>query len=251
MSKKPKKEIINIEPVKTERLINFYELESFEKYKVKYDNPSYDYEKMPLKHPLRGVIVAASGGGKSTVAVQIIKEMANTFEKIYIFTRLMEPIYEWLQEQLGQRQLEVYEGLDYFNGMDLNKDFLECQTLVIFDDLVLEKDQTKIGEIYLRGRKLADNHGISILYLTQLWHKVPRIIRLNSDLVIIKKLNSNEDLRRIVSDRQFGVLTTQEMKDIYNYCIKDNFKHFLMINTVDEKNNIFRKDFDEIIEIKK
>jgi hypothetical protein len=81
--------------------------------------------------------------------VQIIKEMANTFEKIYIFTRLMEPIYEWLQEQLGQRQLEVYEGLDYFNGMDLNKDFLECQTLVIFDDLVLEKDQTKIGEIII------------------------------------------------------------------------------------------------------
>ena len=41
MSKKPKKEIINIEPVKTERLINFYELESFEKYKVKYDKILY------------------------------------------------------------------------------------------------------------------------------------------------------------------------------------------------------------------
>ena len=83
---KNKKNII--QPLHEEdKLTNFYELESFKKFQIKYDNPSYDYENMSLKHPFRGVIIAASGGGKSTVAIEIIKKMPNTFEKIYIFTR--------------------------------------------------------------------------------------------------------------------------------------------------------------------
>lgn len=244
-----KKKEINNKP--NDRLINFYELESFEKFKVKYHNPSYNYQNMNLKHPMRGSIIGASGGGKSTIAVQIIHEMKDTFEKIIIFTRQMEPLYEWLESEIGARHIEIHEGMNHLNNLNIDEDLLHVQTLIIFDDLCLEKNQKAIEELYIRGRKLCGGAGISLLYLSQSYFKIPRVVRLQSDLIILKKLNSNKDLKMIVNDHNLGELSGDDIKHMYEYCISDGFKSFLMINMTDEQNNMFRKNFDVILNIKK
>jgi ABC-type lipoprotein export system ATPase subunit len=69
---------------------NFYELDNVKKYSINYHNPRYNYEKMPLKHPMRMVICGASGSGKSNLLLNIIKLMDRTFEKMIIFTQNKE-----------------------------------------------------------------------------------------------------------------------------------------------------------------
>jgi len=57
------------------------------------------------------------------------------------------------------------------------------------------KNQSNIETLYIRGRKMAKNRGVSLLYLSQVYHKIPRPIRLQANIIILKKINSNRDIK--------------------------------------------------------
>jgi len=220
------------------------------KYIKKYHNPHYDDHM--LSHPMRLVCVGSSGAGKTQLVVHIISKMRNTFTNIYVYTKNKdEPIYEWLLDKIPSG-LTIKEGIDELPTLSKDKNGVvkgfekpDEQSLVIFDDLVLLKDQSKIEELFIRGRKIAG--GISIMYLTQSYFKVPKTIRINCTYIILKKLASTRDLNLILSDYNLGV-SKETLLEIYKYCtrIKEEFL-LLDLDAVPEQR--FRRNLLEIIDI--
>jgi len=95
--------------------------------------------------------------------------------------------------------------------------WLHQQQLLIFDDMVAEKNQKKIEEYLLRGRKIG--RGITIIYISQKYHKTPIFIRANINYLILLKISGQNDLSRILSDYTLAV-DLKDFKAIYKDATK-------------------------------
>jgi hypothetical protein len=205
---------------------NFYELIPKRK---PVHNPGY--EKHGLELPFYGLIIGGSGSGKTNVLLQFIELSSKTFTRIVICVKNSdEPLYNLLREKCPE--VEFYENgqipdIALFENDGTNK-------LIVFDDLVLEKDQSDISEYYIRGRKLQ----LTCIYLSQSYYKIPKIIRINARYIILKKLSSNKDLKLILSEYNLNY-NMEEILQLYDIATKD-FTDFLLIDT---QKNIFRKNF--------
>jgi GTPase SAR1 family protein len=219
---------------------NFYEKKEVQCYNRKYHNPNYKHHQLNI--PFRMLVIGASGSGKTNIIVNLLNYMSDTFNHIHLYTRCLdEPLYEYLRNSIDKEFLHCYEGLDHLNGIsDLNTAF-EGQNLIIFDDLVLESDQSKIEELFIRGRKLAD--GVSICYLSQSYYRIPKIIRLQANYIILRKIASARDLNMLLADSSLGV-TKEVLQEIYKSCVKKTITDFLLIDLNVDPSKSFRKNFD-------
>lgn len=153
--------------------------------------------------PFRAVEAAPSGSGKTNLCLNLIAMMDKTFHEIIVCVlSASEPLYELLAQLDG---VIFYEGgqvppLSEFekrdeNGKIMRKDKL--QRLMIFDDLVLNGSANKvIAEYYIKGRKL----GLSMLYLSQSFYQIPKVIRINSQYLILGKNLLTRDLKIIMQE---------------------------------------------------
>lgn len=224
-------------------IINFYELKKVKKFTKTGINPNY--EKHGIKVPFRALLIGSSGVGKTNLLLNIINKMAGTFNHIYIYTKATEPLYDYLTSQLSTDLLTIAYDLDSLRKFD--DDDYYGQSLVIFDDMVNEKNQQVISELYIRGRKIKG--GISLLYLTQSYFQVPKIIRIQCQYIFILKTGSNRDLKLILSE--FSLNTSpQQLIKIYNYCCNSGeFGSFMLIDLVATQNKTFRKNFKEYLNL--
>ena len=220
--------------------INFYE-KMDKKLKPVAHNPHY--KKHLIKVPFRAIIAGASGAMKTNTALNIIYAMPDTFSKIIVITRNKdEPLYNYAKERIPDMQ--IYEGLEKLP--DLDKDFDKKENaLVIFDDLVLEKNQKVIEEFAIRCRKL----GVSMMYLTQSWYKTPKIIRQNLSYIILKQIAQTSYLNRILKDYSLGV-NKDELQQLYKYATKGENEldktNFLTIDMDAKPGENFRKNLTPI-----
>lgn len=220
------------------------------KFLKKYDNPNFNAHHISV--PFRMLVVGSSGAGKTQVVCHILEKMKNTFGNIKIFTRnKSEPIYEWLEDKIPSTHLQICENLNDLPSLSKSKDGTikgfdsDLQHLVIFDDLCLEKDQSGIAEYFIRSRKIAK--GISLMYLTQSYYKVPKTIRINLNYCVIKKLACMRDLNMIMSEYNLGIEKDRMLK-IYKYCtLKKTDFLFLDLDAPPEKR--FRHNLLEVIDI--
>ena len=137
--------------------------------------------------------------------------------------------------------MKIEEGLESLPAMDtFDKDL---QHLVIFDDMVLEKNQKLMSEMYIRGRK----RGISVCYLSQSFYKIPKTIRSNCNYFVLLKLSGKRDLNLILSEFELGV-TKSELMELYDDATKEEFS-FLLVDVEAETQRKFRRNFLEIYEI--
>lgn len=251
----PRKKIMKEENVEKEEkpkeIINFYELPEVEKHKIEYINPNYNFKTMPLKHPLRMVLCGASGSGKSNILLNILEQMNDTFEKIIIFTQDKdEQLYNYLEEALLPDSFEIFEGIESV----LNYNFSELdpkQHLIIFDDMCIEseKKQEPIKQLFIRGRKMAHKHGISLIYLTQSYFQTPPIIRKQMTQLILRKINGKRDCANILRETSINA-TSKQLLDLYETCCPpDDITSFLLIDFSAPEEARFRYGLDKIVEI--
>lgn len=212
------------------------------KYLTKSHNPNYNVH--GIKVPFRMLIIGSSGSGKTQTLLNLIHNMGNTFNDIYIITKnKQEPLYEYLEDKLGKQGLTVVEGID--NAPDLDKDIdKKDQTLIIMDDLVLERNQRHLEEFFLRARK----QNCSLVYISQSYFAVPQMIRKNLTYLVIKQLANLPDLFRILREYSLGVDKKQLMK-IYEDSTKDNKQDFLLVDLDAEPKDRFRKNFNDVYDI--
>jgi len=239
----PRKKKENIEERSDEiagcGIVNFYERIP-EHFIDKVNNPNFHIHKMKI--PFRICIVAPSGSGKTNFLINLISVFSRgegTFQTITIITRNKdESLYRWL-ETLSD-QIIIKEGLN--NTPQLDKFDKEYNHLVVFDDLVLNKDLSMVEQYYIRARKL----NVSVVFLSQSFFMIPKIIRNNCNYMVLLKLSGNREVNMILSEFGLGV-TKEQLIAIYEYATREKMQP-LIIDLEADPIQRFRKGFLTIID---
>ena len=223
------------------KIINFYE-------KIPHiflndaDNPNYKFHL--IKIPFRMCVVAPSGSGKTNFLLNLIhlfsKGKNGTFATINIITANKdEPLYKWLGQV--NRQILISEGIKSTPELD-NFDKQENH-LVVWDDLILSKDLSKVVEYYIRARK----KNVSVIFLSQSFFAIPKIIRINCSYLVILKLSGERDANLIFKEFSLGI-SKDKMIELYNYATREKLES-LIIDINEQAKTKFRKGFLEILNI--
>lgn len=226
---------------------NFYKLLPK---KYKHDKPTYpNFSKIRIELPFRSLIIGASGSGKTNLLLNIISNI-NAWNKIFLIAKnTTEPLYQFLIDVIKEVELKAKTNIltvgnniddipdiDTFNPNDSN--------LLILDDLISEKESklNNINAIFIRGRK----QNLSTIFISQSYFKIPLMIRQNADYMVLKKINSSKDLKRIVSEYSLD-LSADDIMKLYKYANTGELTDFFLIDliTTDYKYK-YRKNFEPI-----
>jgi ABC-type oligopeptide transport system ATPase subunit len=227
-------------------LINFYDLKAVKEMRDDSHNPHFDETNIEI--PSRICIVGASGSGKSTCLMNFILKARNTFGHITIVTKQQEPLYDYLEKQLKGKNITIHYDL---NKLEEPKDFpnKELQNLLIFDDQIAEKNQRKIVDYFIRGRKIGA--GITCCYLSQSYYQVPKTIRAQLSYIWLVKIGQKRDLNLILADSG-GLVDKTTLMQLYTDATREKF-NFLKINlnTVDMNKKFSRNFIDFYLLVEK
>jgi ABC-type lipoprotein export system ATPase subunit len=230
-------------------LVNIYEEEAIKPFLLKSHNPNYELHYIEV--PFRMLIIGSSGSGKTLTLYNLLRAFSGTFQNIHIIAKSIdEPIYKYIEDRFKKINehpkaktkfnVNVLEGMNSLPNLDtFNK---EEQSLVVLDDLVLEKNQAKIEEYYIRCRKL----NVSVIYISQSYYFIPKIIRQNVSYIIIKQVSSSRNLKLITNEYSLG-LESKQLKKVYDFCTQK--KSDFMLIDVDHKDMRFRKGFTFVIDV--
>ena len=109
-------------------------------------------------HPYRILIIGGSGSGKTNALLNLITNQPD-IDKIYLYAK--DPYEAKYQYLINQREKE---GLDHFKDHKAD---------MIGDMINNKKLNPIVIELFIRGRKL----GLSIVFITQSYFKVPKDVR--------------------------------------------------------------------------
>jgi len=225
-------------PPKKAEIVDWYK-KIPKKYLLKSHNPHFDTHHIKLQ--FRMIIAGNSGSGKTQTLLNLLYNMPSTFEKIFIVTKNKdEPLYNYLEDKLGKDGLTIKEGLTELPDVDsLDK---EQNNLIVLDDLVNEplKQQRPVADFFIRARK----KNASIIYISQSFYAVPKLIRDNINYLIIKQVSSMKNLTMICRECSLGI-EKKQLKKIYDDATQSK-QDFLLIDLEGDKDERFRKNFDEI-----
>ena len=244
-TKEDEKEITSLQAIKDDcapsnKMINFYKLIP-KKFLNNVPNPQYNQHL--IKTMFRMCVCAPSGSGKTNFIMNLLQRFSSgdgTFAKIYIITKDSEPLYDHLQTTSDN--IFVIYGLD--NVPNLEKDFDKTdgtQSIVIFDDLVLAKNQKAIENYYMKARK----SNVNCVYISQSYHAIPIFIRKNSTHLVILRLGGLREVNRILSEYGLGV-TKDQLLGMYEYATEDKFDCLVIANE-EQCDSKFRKNFLDIL----
>ena len=169
-------------------------------------NPKWPY--IP-DHPYRILIVGGSGSEKTNALLNLINNQPD-IDKIYLYARdTYEVKYQYLINKREKVGLDHFKDprifIEYSNDMqDVYKNIEDYnpnkkgKILIVFDDMIADMINNKrlnpiVTELFIRGRKL----GISIVFITQSYFKVPKDVRLNSTHFFIMKIPNKRELQQI------------------------------------------------------
>lgn len=218
-------------------IVNFYEHKDIKKYVTKYHNPHFQDTQITV--PSRIGVIAPSGTGKTQWLLNFISKSSDTFGKIIVVLKAMEPLYEFFRDKIGSKNIDFYTKLTELPASnDLNME--NKQVFLVFDDCVSIKDQSKIEEYYLRGRKVAA--GITCIYLSQIFFGIPTLIRRQFNYVIILKLSGAKNLKQIILNYSLG-LDANEIVKLYKDATKVRFEFLKIAVEERSQNKIFSHNF--------
>ena len=230
----PKKDIVS-----KNGMVDYYKVMP-RKFLLQSHNPNFKDHKLNL--PFRMLIIGGSGAGKTQTLMNLIRVMNGTFNNIHIITKNKdEPLYNYLESKVDTG-LSITEGID--SAPNLDEFDKKEQSLIVMDDLVLEKNQKQLEQYFIRARKL----NCSLVYLSQSYFGVPKMIRMNLNYLIIKRLNTLQDLFRMMREYSLGV-SKDVLVDLYQHSIQDNKQDFLLVDLDSEPKDGFRFIFLDVYDL--
>lgn len=220
------------------KIINFYDIIP-DKYIDKIENPNFSIHHIEV--PFRMCIVAPSGSGKTNFLLNLLKIFSNgkgTFSDIYIITSNKdEPLYNWLEGE--NKQINISEGMSSTPKLDdMDK---RNNTLVVWDDLVLNKNQEAIEKYYMRARKKT----CSVIYLSQSYYDIPKFIRKNSNYLCILNLGGSKREQNAILNEWSTDLDKDELQAIYNDATSEHMRPLIIKGGKCKKNEKYRKGWNE------
>lgn len=227
----------------------------FEKQKVSLPVINYDQisaEPVFQKHGVlfsgqskRGVIVGASGCGKTNVMLSILEHPNGLrFENIYLYSKsLYQPKYDYLRILV-----QPLKDIGYFQCEDgedvIPPEQIRYNSIIIFDDVV-SCNQSIIKNYFCFGR----HKNTDCFYLCQTYSSIPKqLIRDNANLIVIFQQDMT-NLRHIYDDHVNVDMSFQNFKDICASCWKEKYGFVVIDKDCALNSGRYRKGFDTFINI--
>ena len=217
-------------------------------------NKSRDYKNYKLYHlqfPNRIAIVGCAGAGKTNIALNIILCTAY-FSRVFLVVKTPEEaLYQSLVDKLNEISDKVGSDgivtvLTDVNDLPPVEDFnSNHRNLILFDDVISDstKDLKQVEKYWVYGRK----HNISTIFLSQSYFRIPKLIRDNTDVLILRGVLNKRDLKLIMSE--FALDKTQdELLEMYQRCNASNsINDFMLIDRSvgQEPEYKYRHNFDQ------
>ena len=120
----------------------------------------------------------------------------------------------------------------------------EKNHILIIDDLVTDKEQDNISNYFIMGRK----KNVSVLYLSQKFYLIPKIIRDNSTLLVLLKIDNEKDKKKILNEFSHD-LPIKTFLNAFNYATEDKLDAFI----IDKESNDewkYRRNLNEALDMK-
>jgi hypothetical protein len=192
---------------------------------------------------IRGLIIAPSGGGKTTVLISmLLSPNGLKFANLFIYSKsLHQPKYKYLEKIISG-----VEDIGYHTFSN-NEEIIEPEntpvhSIMVFDDIAME-NQDIVKDFFSRGR----HSGVDSFYLCQSYSQVPKhLVRDNVNFLIIFK-QDHFNLLNIYKAHVNSDTSFEEFIEMCRKCWERDFG-FLLINK-DEKFNKgrYKMGFDAII----
>lgn len=204
-------------------------------------NPNFDIHH--IKIPFRMLIVGSSGSYKTGTLLNLINIMSDTFMSVTIITKNAdEPLYKYIQTKIPSTHLNIVEGVQNIPNLD---EFDKSDNhLVVFDDLITEKNLKSVSEYFIRARK----QNVSCVFITQSYFspdKDFKLIRRNCNYIILKKISGMRDLNLIMREYSLNI-TKEEFVKLYQSITNTSIMDFLMIDVDASPEERFRHNFQAI-----
>ena len=194
-------------------------------------------KKLDIQNLFRGIILAPSQAGKTNLIFHMIANSPNIYAHLHIIARNPDQeLYNYLKDKLGQN-CTFYDSDNPPSVDDIKK--LADPQLVIIDDYSNDKKLQKnlFSHFFTRGR----HKNLSTLFLSHSYFATDKMIRLNSEYVMILKANSKRDLQMLLKDFNIPGIDEKKLFEAYNSATRDKGQ-FLMIDSIKGE---LRKNFDQ------
>ena len=111
--------------------------------------------------------------------------------------------------------------------------------MTVFDDMIADMINYKklnaiVPELFIRGRKL----NISLVFITQSYFKIPKVVRLNTSHFFIAKIPNKRELQQIAINHSSDI-NTKDFANFYRKCTAEPYS-FLVNDTTLPLNNPLR-----------
>ena len=132
---------------------------------------------------------------------------------------------------------DLYKNIEDYNPGKNHKVF------IVFDDMIFyminnNKLNPIVTELFIRGRK----RNISIVFITQLYFKVPKDVRLNSKHFFIMKIPNKTELQQFALNHSSDIEFNDFMKK-YQKCTKEPYSFLVNDTTLPSDDPLsFRKN---------
>ena len=226
------------------------------------------------KHPVRCIITGPSECGKSVFLTNLILNIINEYDKIYIYsTSPHQDLYQKLIkcfsiyipiqifpnilieedidvvidelviiENFEKSETEI-ETFDNIEEMKFPQEY-EINSIITLDDLN-EKEiiNDKLQAMFKRGR----HNNLSIFTISQEYYEIPkRTIRGNGNIYHIFKPNNFLGVRNIYQDKASTVMTPIEFKLLTSTCWNENYQPLTIDMTKDKYTGRYRLGLNSI-----
>lgn len=193
----------------------------------------------------RGLLVGASGCGKTNVMVSLLEHPNGLrFENIYLYSKsLYQPKYEYLRSVL--KPMKEIGYFEYNEGDDLVAPHtIKPNSIVIFDD-VATCNQNIIRDYFCFGR----HKSTDAFYLCQTYSSIPKqLIRDNSNMLIVFH-QDNTNLKHIYDDHVNVDMSFQQFKELCTLCWYDSYGFVVIDKDCPINAGRYKKNFDSYIKL--
>jgi hypothetical protein len=114
------------------------------------------------------------------------------------------------------------------------------QNLVIFDDIITEKNQTVFENYFIRSR----HKNCSLIYLSQSYFKIPVTIRRNTTDFLLFKIPRRADVNLIYANHVTADISKDQFRRLYDQCTKKRFGFMYIDSRAEDDRGLLRCGFD-------
>ena len=225
-------------------------------------------------HPVRCIITGPSCSGKSYFLTNLILNIINEYDKIYIYSpSLHQDLYQKLSKCfsnyipihiipniLNEEDIDIVIE-EIVNNKDFEKSNTEIETfdnieelrfpqeyennsIIILDDLnEKEINNDKTQAMFKRGR----HNNLSIFIISQDYYELPkRTIRANGNIYHIFKPNNFRDVQNLYQDKASMDMTLNEFKLLTSTCWNEKYQPLTIDMTKDKFTGRYRINLNSI-----